>query len=163
EFKRYAEQVVSNAKALAGNLMDNGTKLVTNGTDNHMMLADLSGISPGIGIFAQEALDKAGITINKNTVPNDPSSPFYPSGIRIGTPAITTRGMKEPEMADIAALIRLVLDQVSKYKLPSGKEARSTYIKAFQEEISKNDIVSEVRAKVAALAEKFPLYADLIS
>ncbi|MHA1873326.1 MAG: serine hydroxymethyltransferase, partial [Candidatus Heimdallarchaeaceae archaeon] len=103
EFKDYALQIVKNAKALADELMSLGIKLVTNGTDNHLILIDLrpEGLT-GQGKLIQNALDAAGITVNKNTVPYEPSTPFNPSGIRLGTPAITTRGMKESEMKVIA-------------------------------------------------------------
>ena len=109
EFKEYAAQIVKNAKKLAERLMHNGFELVSGGTDNHLILADLT--NKGIpGKIAQEALDKAGITLNKNTVPFDPRSPFDPSGIRLGTPAITTRGMKEAEMEKVADFISEALD-----------------------------------------------------
>jgi len=101
EFQDYAAQIIKNAKKLAEELNNYGWKLVTGGTDNHLLLADLTptGIT---GIQAEGALDKAGITLNKNTVPYDTRGPFDPSGIRFGTPAITTRGMKEPEMVKLA-------------------------------------------------------------
>lgn len=100
EFKEYAAQIVNNAHALANILLEYDFDLVSGGTDNHLILADLT--NKGIpGKQAQEALDLAGITVNKNTVPFDPRSPFDPSGIRLGTPAVTTRGMKEPEMKQI--------------------------------------------------------------
>ncbi|MHA1223555.1 MAG: serine hydroxymethyltransferase [Candidatus Heimdallarchaeaceae archaeon] len=103
EFKDYAKQIVKNAKALADELMSLDIKLVTNGTDNHLILIDLrpEGLT-GKGGLIQTALDEAGITVNKNTVPYEPSSPFNPSGLRLGTPAITSRGMKETEMKVIA-------------------------------------------------------------
>ncbi|MCK4844914.1 MAG: serine hydroxymethyltransferase [Candidatus Heimdallarchaeota archaeon] len=103
EFKDYAKQIVKNAKSLADDLMSLDIKLVTNGTDNHLVLIDLrpEGLT-GKGGPMQNALDDAGITVNKNTVPYEPSSPFHPSGLRLGTPAITTRGMKESEMTVIA-------------------------------------------------------------
>lgn len=101
QFKAYGQQIVKNAKALARKLTDKGYELVTGGTDNHLLLIDLTnkGLS---GKEAEQALGKAGITVNKNTVPFDPRSPFDPSGIRLGTPALTTRGMKEQEMEQIA-------------------------------------------------------------
>ncbi|MFC1655394.1 serine hydroxymethyltransferase [Patescibacteria group bacterium] len=109
EFKDYAAQVVKNAKALAGKLTEHGFELVSGGTDNHLMLIDLTNKDIP-GKVAQEALDKAGITLNKNTVPFDPRSPFDPSGIRLGTPALTTRGMKEDEMYKIAGWIAEALE-----------------------------------------------------
>src|SRR4051794_718972 len=105
-FKDYAAQIVKNAQALAQALAKEGFRLVSGGTDNHLMLVDLRPFDEELtGKVAQEVLDRAGITLNKNTVPNDPRSPFVTSGLRIGTPAMTTVGMKEPEMAEIAALI----------------------------------------------------------
>jgi glycine hydroxymethyltransferase len=105
-FRDYATQIVRNARALAAALEDEGFRLVSGGTDNHLMLVDLRAFDPDLtGKVAQDVLDRAGITLNKNTIPNDPRSPFVTSGLRIGTPAVTTAGMAEPEMADIAALI----------------------------------------------------------
>lgn len=101
EFKNYAAQIVKNAKHLANCLMDKGYELVTGGTDNHLLLVDLTNKDVR-GKDAETALGAAGITVNKNTVPFDPRSPFDPSGIRLGTPALTTRGMKEKEMTQVA-------------------------------------------------------------
>jgi glycine hydroxymethyltransferase len=111
EFKRYQEQIVKNAKALARALMDKGFRLTSGGTDNHLMLIDLRQ-SEVTGKVAQEILDQARITVNKNTVPFETRSPFVTSGIRIGTPAVTSRGMKEKEMATIADFIWRALDHV---------------------------------------------------
>ena len=109
-FSRYAHQIVSNAQALAEGLAANGFRLVSGGTDNHLMLIDLRTFDSELtGKVAQIALDRAGITLNKNTVPNDPRSPFVTSGLRIGTPSVTTQGMTEPEMAQIADLVTRVL------------------------------------------------------
>jgi len=134
EFKLYQEQIVKNAKKLAAVLMEEGFRLVSGGTDNHMMLLDLTpqGIT---GKEAQEALDKAGITVNKNGIPFDTKGPTITSGIRIGTPALTTRGMKEEEMEIIGRLISTIL------KNP-GSET----------------VVEKVRKEVVALCERFPLY-----
>ena len=110
DFSTYAQQIVRNAQALAEGLGQNGFRLVSGGTDNHLMLIDLRTFDEELtGKTAQVALDQAGITLNKNTVPDDPRSPFVTSGLRIGTPAVTTQGMKEPEMARIAELITRVL------------------------------------------------------
>lgn len=106
EFKTYQEQVVKNAATLADALLDEGFKLLTGGTDNHLMLVDLTNMDL-TGKEMQQRLDDVYITVNKNTIPNDPKSPFVTSGIRIGTPAVTTRGMKEAEMKEIAHLIKL--------------------------------------------------------
>jgi glycine hydroxymethyltransferase len=108
EFRAYADGIVKNARALAAALAAEGFRIVSGGTDNHLMLVDLRpfGVT---GKVAQEALDRAGITLNKNTIPNDPESPFVTSGLRIGTAAVTTAGMGEGEMAEIASLIARVL------------------------------------------------------
>ena len=109
-FAQYAGQIVANAQALAAGLAGNGFRLVSGGTDNHLMLVDLRAFDAELtGKEAQIALDLAGITCNKNTVPDDPRSPFVTSGLRLGTPSVTTQGMTEPEMAQIADLITRVL------------------------------------------------------
>jgi len=107
-FKDYQRQIVKNAAALAEGMMRNGYRLVSGGTDNHLMLVDV-GAKNLTGKDCQIALDEAGITVNKNTIPGETRSPFQASGIRLGTPAVTTRGMKEPEMAAIADMISEVL------------------------------------------------------
>ncbi len=132
EFKDYAKQVVKNAKTLADALVAEGFHLVSGGTDNHLMLIDLQ----NLGITGKELehrLDEVGITVNKNAVPNDPQSPFITSGIRIGTAATTTRGFKEEEMKQIAKLI---------YKTATDFEGTC----------------DEVRAEVAAICKRFPMY-----
>jgi len=134
EFKEYGRQIVKNAKALADALMDNGFKLITDGTDNHLMLVDLR--NKGVtGKEAEKALDKAGITVNKNMIPYDPRKPFDPSGIRLGTPAITTRGMKEGEMKDIGNYIAKVIENI-------GNE----------------NVIKRVREDVIELCKQFPIY-----
>jgi glycine hydroxymethyltransferase len=110
DFAVYAGQIVRNAQALAGALAAEGFRIVSGGTDNHLMLVDLRTFDPDLtGKAAQEALDRAGITLNKNQIPGDPRSPFVTSGLRIGTAAVTTAGMRESEMAEIAHLVRRVL------------------------------------------------------
>lgn len=134
EFKTYAKQVVSNAKALAEGLLDQGFDLVTGGTDNHLILVDLS-TREITGKDAELALDHAGITVNKNTVPNEKRSPFVTSGVRIGTPALTTRGMTEKEMRAIAAWIGEVLNH------------------------AKDDtVLRKIKGQVKELCLKFPIY-----
>jgi glycine hydroxymethyltransferase len=112
EFKSYQQQIVRNALVLAQTLMSQGFRLTSGGTDNHLMLVDLRK-SELTGKVAQEALDKARITVNKNAVPFDTRSPFVTSGIRLGTPAVTTRGMMEKEMEQIGALIVRALHHVA--------------------------------------------------
>ncbi len=136
EFRAYQHQIVLNARALAQRLQERGIRLVAGGTDNHLMLVDLRPL--GItGKVAEEALERAGITVNKNTIPFDPEKPTVTSGIRIGVPAVTTRGMKEPEMAYIADLITEVLEAPE-------DETR----------------IQRVRKAVQELTEQFPLYLD---
>jgi glycine hydroxymethyltransferase len=134
EFKTYSQQIVKNAKALAEGILTEGFDLVTGGTDNHLILLDLSSREI-TGKDAEIALDKAGITVNKNTVPNEKRSPFVTSGVRIGTPALTSRAMKESEMKIIAGWIAQVL------KNPTDE---------------KN--LSDVHAKVRELCKSFPIY-----
>ncbi|MBI2545493.1 MAG: serine hydroxymethyltransferase [Candidatus Aenigmarchaeota archaeon] len=157
-FKNYGHQIVKNSRALAEELKSNGLKLVTNGTDNHMILIDLTPFGKGKGVFVQDALDEAGITLNKNTIPNDPSSPFYPSGVRLGTPALTTRGMLEDEMKIIGKLISQVINEVKNYELPGDKDERIKYLKKFREEIKNNLVLKYVRKQVEELCGRFPLY-----
>jgi len=110
-FRDYASQIVRNARVLADSLAAEGFRIVSGGTDNHLLLVDLRpfGVT---GKVAQEALDRAGITTNKNTIPNDPEKPFVTSGLRLGTASVTTAGMAEPEMAEIASLMARVLRAV---------------------------------------------------
>ena len=109
-FKEYANQIVTNASALAEALAGEGFRLVSGGTDNHMMVVDLRPFDAELtGKIAQTTLDEAGITLNKNTIPDDPRSPFVTSGLRIGTPSVTTQGMEEPQMAEIASFIAQAL------------------------------------------------------
>jgi len=133
EFKEYARQVVANSQALAQALAERGFRLVSGGSDNHLMLIDLRPYRAELtGKQAQETLDRAGITLNRNTIPDDPRSPFVTSGLRIGTPAVTTAGMREPEMLEIAALIDRTLG---------------------------GDDEAAVREDVAVLCSKFPPYS----
>jgi glycine hydroxymethyltransferase len=137
EFKTYAAQIVTNAKALAESLQEAGYRLVSGGTDNHLMLVDV--FQKGIlGSEAEAALGKAGITVNKNAIPYDTNPPLKPSGIRIGTPALTTRGMREPEMRIIGGWIAKALE-------------------------NRNDdaALDHIRGEVAEMANRFPLYGWL--
>ena len=109
-FKTYAGRIIENAQALCKGLLERGFKIVSNGTDNHLMLVDLQNM--GItGKEAERVLDEVNITANKNTVPNDPASPFVTSGIRLGTPAVTSRGMKEEDMDKIAEAVAMVIKE----------------------------------------------------
>lgn len=159
EFKEYGNQIVKNAKVLADELIQRGVKIVSNGTDNHMVLVDLTSYGKGLGVFLQDALDLAGITVNKNTIPADPSTPFYPSGVRLGVPAITTRGMKEPEMKLIGDWIAQVVNIIKNYQLPETKEERIEYLKKFREEIGKNEIIKKIKTEIFEFGKKFPIPA----
>ncbi|MBI3287454.1 MAG: serine hydroxymethyltransferase [Chloroflexi bacterium] len=155
EFKAYAAQVVRNAKALAEALMAQGFRLVTGGTDNHMLLVDLTPTGPGRGIFMQEALDRVGLTVNKNTIPGEPSSPFYPSGIRLGTPAATTRGMREPEMERIAEWMATVRDRIASFELPKDRDERNRVLSEFRAAIEKDQRLIQMREEVREWAKGF--------
>ena len=159
-FKKYGREIVKNAKALAKTLLANGFKLVGNGTENHMILMDLTSFfGPGGGFFAQNALDAAGITVNKNTIPGESSSPFYPSGIRLGTPALTTRGMKEKDMKLIGGWITKTLESEKGYKLPKNKDERKAYLEKFKKEIHKNKTLNKIKSEVKHFASRFPIFA----
>ena len=123
DFKQYAHQIVKNAKALAQSLMDNNIKLVTDGTDNHLILIDLRPMGIGLGKQAAIALEEAGFCTNCNTVPYDPSTPFKPSGVRLGTPILTTRGMKESEMKFIGESMAKVLKDMNNKELKQKLKA----------------------------------------
>ncbi|MCB0105905.1 MAG: serine hydroxymethyltransferase, partial [Caldilineaceae bacterium] len=133
-FKEYAKQIRRNATAMAQSIMENGLKLVGDGTENHLMVVDFTPFSDGLGTQVAFALDVAGIYANRNAIPNEPCSPFYPSGLRVGTPLVTTRGMKEAEMAQIGAWIAAVTRHVKDATLPENSKERSGFIKRFQQE-----------------------------
>ncbi len=156
-FRDYGRQVVANAKVLAEGLVRRGVRLVTGGTDNHMLLVDLTPGGPGRGVFLQEALDRVGITVNKNTIPAEPSSAFYPSGVRLGTPAATTRGMREPEMDQIATWIAAVAEEIREFQLPTGREERAARLEAFRRAIEGNDRLAAVREDVRKFCLRFPV------
>ncbi len=138
EFKAYAAQTIANARTLAHELQRHGFRLVSGGTDNHLLLVDVT--SRGLtGKVAEEALDPAGITVNRNKIPFDTRPPLDPSGIRIGTPALTTRGMREPEMRQIAAWIGEVLAN------PDD-----------------SDVQTRVRGQVQELCQQFPAPANAV-
>ena len=132
-FKDYAAQIIKNTATLADALLNEGFKLVSGGTDNHLMLVDLTGMKVDTGKEAEHLLDEVGITVNKNAIPFDTQKPFVTSGIRVGTAAVTTRGFKEDDLIEVAKLISMTL-----------------------KDFDKN--ADEVRARVAALCKKYPLY-----
>ena len=132
-FKEYSKQIIKNASVLAKVINDAGLRIVSGGTDNHLMLVDMTSVK-STGKIASEALDRAGIVVNKNAIPFDKESPFVTSGVRIGTPAVTTRGMKEPEMEELGALILRILKN-----------------------LENEEIEAQVRAEVQNLAARFPV------
>ena len=141
DFKEYQRQVLKNAKALASELQEQGLRVVSGGTDNHLMLVDVFMDGKGItGKDAEKALEAASITVNKNTIPFDQNKPFVASGLRIGTPAVTTRGMKEAEMSEIGRLIAEVIHD------PQSES-----------------VISKVKRDVLGLTERFPLYSKRLN
>jgi glycine hydroxymethyltransferase len=136
DFKAYQQQIIDNAKALSATLSNAGLRLVSGGTDNHLLLVDVFMDGMGItGKVAEKALDEVHITVNKNTIPFDTQKPFVASGIRLGTPALTTRGMREDDMRSIGAMIAAVINE------PESEEVKT-----------------RVRRDVAELTTKFPMY-----
>jgi len=140
EFKAYAKQIIANARTLADTLVSNGYDIVSGGTDSHVMLVDLRP-KKLTGNVAEKALDRAGLTCNKNGIPFDPEKPMVTSGIRLGTPAGTTRGFKEAEFKAIAELISCVLDGLA----ANGADGNAA-------------IEQDVRKQVEALCARFPIY-----
>ena len=138
EFKIYSQQIIKNAKQLASTLMNNNIKLVTNGTDNHLILIDLLSLGIGMGKEIAIALENANICCNANSIPFDPSTPFKPSGLRLGTPILTTRGMKEPEMKMVGQWISDIIKDRNNIELQQ-----------------------QIKAKVKELCAKFPVYERL--
>ena len=155
-FKKYGTQIVKNAKALEKQLLKNGFNIVSGGTDNHLILIDLQNKNVN-GAVAALALEVAGVVLNKNAVPNDPMPPFYPSGIRMGTPALTTRGMKEKDMVKVANWIKEVVDEVGGLKMPKDKEERSIFWKSFRKEVVKNQKLLKIAEEIKKFAGKFPV------
>ena len=159
-FKEYARQVRRNANAMASRLMERGQKLVGNGTENHLMVVDFTPYSEGLGTQVAFALDVAGIYANRNAIPNEPCSPFYPSGLRVGTPLVTTRGMGEAEMVQIADWIAQVTEHVQDATLPADRKARAAFIARFQEEALADSSLLDIRNHVKEMAIQFPLFAE---
>lgn len=141
EFKAYSQQVIDNAKALASSLQECGYKIVSGGTDSHVMLVDLRG-KKFLGKHADKSMDRAGLTCNKNTVPNDPEGPFTTSGIRLGTPAPTTRGFGTAEFREVGQMIATILDALEMANDPTENSAAE----------------EKVKKQVEALCAKFPIY-----
>jgi len=154
-FKKYGQQVVKNAQRLADNLKKKDFNIVSGETDKHLVLVDLrnKGLS---GWFVAWALEKAGIIVNRNTIPYETGSAYYPSGLRMGTPAITVRGMKEVQMDQIAEWINKVVSHLGQRILPEDREERFKYLAKFKQEIEKDPFYKKIKNEVKELCKKFP-------
>ncbi len=148
-FKKYAVQVVKNAAVFAKEL---GTT-----TENHLVNLDLTSYGFGMGYQAQLALEMANIATNRNTLRNEPSSPFYPSSLRMGTPALTSRGMKEKEMVKAASFIKRVLEEIKGHDLPKKQEERKDFMRNFKVEMRKNKNLDQIKKEVERFAKKYPV------
>ena len=148
-FKKYAAQIAKNAEVLAKEL---GTV-----SETHLILLGLTDYGYGLGYQAQYALEEAGITINKNTIPGEPASPFYPSGIRLGTPALTTRGMKGKNMVKIAGWIKRALEEIRGLDLPKEQEKRKDFLRKAKLKLKGNKNLKQIRKEVEIFAGKFPV------
>lgn len=147
EFKNYQKQIVKNSQAMAQEFLKQGINMVSNGTENHLLLLDLT--AKGLtGKLVANVLDELKITVNKNSVPNDPKSPFVTSGIRIGTPAITTRGFLEADAIKVAELISMVINALEKNKDANGNSQIDS------------ELEKTILAEVKALTAKYPLYTQ---
>lgn len=154
-FKTYAKQIRLNAKVLAAALQEKGLQIVGGGTQTHLMIIDVRDWGGGTQLAA--AMGAAGLYANKNTVPDEPHSPFYPSGVRIGTPAVTTRGMQEKEMKQIAAWIAEIESLTKKFSLPSDKLERRQLVKKVKQWAAQQARLKEIREEVGELCRQFPV------
>jgi len=156
KFKQYAWQTVKNAKYLATLLKKFNFDIVSGGTDKHLILIDLRNKNTN-GWFAAYALEAAGIVTNRNSVPYDKDSIYYPSGLRLGTPAITVRGMKEREMEKIANWINKVISWVGERKIPANREERKKYLDRFKKEVEKSEVLKKINKEVKNLCKRFQI------
>ncbi len=157
KFKSYAAQILKNAQALADELKKNGLKLVTGGTDSHLILIDLQN-KKILGNTAAEACEAANIVLNRNGVPHDPNPPFFPSGIRLGTPGLTSRGMKEKQMKQIANWITQIIEAVSQTKQKMGTTSEEERKRAVRQQIiDSTPIIKDIKKKVKTLCTQFPI------
>jgi glycine hydroxymethyltransferase len=154
EFKTYAARIVQNAQSLAAACMAEGMEVLTGGTDNHLMLVDVAKTFGLTGRQAESALRACGFTLNRNALPFDPNGPWYTSGLRIGTPAVTTLGMGADEMKEIARIAKRVLANTAPAPAEGGKKSQAKYN-------LDEAIVQEARKRVQALLDKHPLYPEL--
>lgn len=159
EFREYAKNVVENAKAFAEALKIRGFKLVSDGTDNHLLLIDLTPTGSGRGVLFHLGLERMGIYTNKNTVPGEQSSPFYPSGLRLGTPAGTTRGMKPKDFEHVAEWIKRLGDHLQTIQLPNDKDARTETLRTFRKQLKSDPFYEESLKEVKKICQRFPIPA----
>jgi glycine hydroxymethyltransferase len=155
-FKQYCKQVVANAKTLGQCLSKAGLEIVSGGTDKHLVLVDLRNKDLS-GFVIAWALEKAGIVMNRNTVPLETASPYYPSGLRMGTPAVTSRGMKEKEMVKIAKWVIKVIELSKDDKLPDDNAKRREFVKSFRQRIGEDKELKRIKREVKDLCQKFPV------
>jgi len=154
-FKEYAHETVRNAKALATTLQAEGLRLISGGTDNHLIMIDLRPFGPGRGIFIEKALEQVNINVNKQPIPNDPAPPYYPSGIRLGTPCITSRGMREEHMKTVGTFIARIVHEFAKTELPEKERAEA--VRIFAATLPNHPLINEIRAAVKAFTKPFPV------
>lgn len=155
-FKKYAQQILTNAKILSEALIEKGYVLATGGTETHLIVIDFRP-QQLTGTVVAEAMEVAGLVANRNTVPHDPNPPFYPSGVRLGTPAVTMRGMKEKEMKKLANWIDEVVQIVKPYKLPEVKTERAAWVAAFKKQIHTDKLLLSIAREVKKMCVGFPI------
>jgi glycine hydroxymethyltransferase len=158
-FKDYATRIVENAKALAEALVDAEFSLVSGGTDNHLILADLTATGVGRGVLFNDGLERLGLIANKNAIPNEQGSPLYPSGLRLGTPAVTTRGLGTTDMKQIASWIGQFAEHIKDVQVPTEKEKRIAALKAFRATFETDPFYDSLREEVRSLAKRYPIPA----
>ncbi len=158
-FKDYAARIVENAHALADALAEAGFTLVSGGTDNHLILVDLTPTGVGRGTLFHSGLERIGLYANKNTVPGDQSSPFYPSGLRLGTPAATTRGMTTADMKQVASWIAQLAEHIKDIQVPSDKTERQRVLKTFEQSLTTDPFYETLRTEVRNLCRRYPIPA----
>lgn len=156
EFKNYAAQILKNTKILEAEFKKAGINMVSGGSDNHLLLLDLSARG-SLGSQLEYALDLAHMTANKNTIPGEPSSPYYPSGLRLGTPALTTRGFKEADMVHVADWIVRVINHLKDDGLPSAQSERADFIKAFKTKAAQDQFLKNIGEEIKAYTKDFPI------
>jgi len=156
EFKAYAAQIVKNTKTLEQEFAKAGIHMVSGGTDNHLLLLDLSA-NGTLGSQLEYAMDLAHMTANKNTIPGEKSSPYYPSGLRLGTPALTTRGFKEADMVKVAGWIIRVIDHLKNDGLPAEQSERMAFLKAFKAKADQDPFLKVIGAEIKEYTKNFPI------